>query len=77
MGRRVGCGGVSEGELLTGDGVTQGIVRIGDTVRRPVRPFTDEPGRILIRPLQWTPRLATNRRPSGGSGCPWLTVMRH
>jgi hypothetical protein len=25
---------------LTGDGVTPGIVRIGDTVRRPVRPFT-------------------------------------
>jgi Ser/Thr protein kinase RdoA (MazF antagonist) len=25
---------------LIGDGVTQGIVRIGDTVRRPVRPFT-------------------------------------
>src|SRR5450432_1100213 len=25
---------MSEGELLTGDGVTQGIVRIGDTVRR-------------------------------------------
>ena len=28
------------GEPLTGDGVTAGIVRIGDTVRRPVRPFT-------------------------------------
>ena len=27
-------------EPLLGDGVTQGIVRIGDTVRRPVRPFT-------------------------------------
>jgi hypothetical protein len=25
---------------LVGEGVTQGIVRIGDTVRRPVRPFT-------------------------------------
>jgi hypothetical protein len=25
---------------LIGDGVTQGIVRIGDTVHRPVRPFT-------------------------------------
>jgi aminoglycoside phosphotransferase (APT) family kinase protein len=25
---------------LVGDGVTPGIVRIGDTVRRPVRPFT-------------------------------------
>jgi Ser/Thr protein kinase RdoA (MazF antagonist) len=25
---------------LAGDGVTQGIVRVGDTVRRPVRPFT-------------------------------------
>jgi aminoglycoside phosphotransferase (APT) family kinase protein len=31
---------VSESELLTGDGVTQGIVRIGDTVRRPLRPFS-------------------------------------
>jgi aminoglycoside phosphotransferase (APT) family kinase protein len=31
---------VSEGELLMGDGVTQGIVRIGDTVRRPLRPFS-------------------------------------
>ena len=31
---------VSEGELLIGDGVTQGIVRIGDTVRRPLRPFS-------------------------------------
>ncbi|GAB3444153.1 hypothetical protein GCM10027570_13210 [Streptomonospora sediminis] len=27
-------------EPLVGDGVTQGIVRIGDTVRRPTRPFT-------------------------------------
>jgi aminoglycoside phosphotransferase (APT) family kinase protein len=27
-------------EPLMGDGVTPGIVRIGDTVRRPVRPFT-------------------------------------
>lgn len=25
---------------LVGDGATQGIVRVGDTVRRPVRPFT-------------------------------------
>src|SRR5436190_15917106 len=32
--------GMSEGELLTGDGVTQGIVRIGGTVRRPLRPFS-------------------------------------
>ncbi len=31
---------MSEGELLAGDGVTQGIVRIGDTVRRPLRPFS-------------------------------------
>jgi hypothetical protein len=31
---------VSEGEPLTGDGVTEGIVRIGDTVRRPLRPFS-------------------------------------
>ena len=31
---------MSEGELLTGDGVTQGIVRIGETVRRPLRPFS-------------------------------------
>ena len=29
-----------DGEPLVGDGVTPGIVRIGDTVRRPVRPFT-------------------------------------
>lgn len=29
-----------EGVPLVGDGVTPGIVRIGDTVRRPVRPFT-------------------------------------
>jgi aminoglycoside phosphotransferase (APT) family kinase protein len=29
-----------DGVPLVGDGVTQGIVRIGDTVRRPVRPFT-------------------------------------
>jgi Ser/Thr protein kinase RdoA (MazF antagonist) len=28
------------GEPLVGDGVTPGIVRIGDTVRRPARPFT-------------------------------------
>jgi hypothetical protein len=27
---------MSEDELLTGDGVTEGIVRIGDTVRRPL-----------------------------------------
>jgi hypothetical protein len=27
-------------EELVGDGVTPGIVRVGDTVRRPVRPFT-------------------------------------
>lgn len=38
--RRLGCWGVSEGELLIGDGVTQGIVRIGATVRRPLRPFS-------------------------------------
>jgi Phosphotransferase enzyme family len=31
---------VDEGEVLIGDGVTQGIVRIGDTVRRPLRPFS-------------------------------------
>jgi Phosphotransferase enzyme family len=31
---------VTEGELLIGDGVTAGIVRIGDTVRRPLRPFS-------------------------------------
>jgi aminoglycoside phosphotransferase (APT) family kinase protein len=31
---------MSDGELLTGDGVTEGIVRIGDTVRRPLRPFS-------------------------------------
>ncbi|WP_169953599.1 phosphotransferase enzyme family protein [Microbispora sp. H11081] len=32
--------GQLEEEPLIGDGVTQGIVRVGDTVRRPVRPFT-------------------------------------
>ena len=37
---QLGCGGMGEGEPLTGDGVTQGIVRIGDTVRRPLRPFS-------------------------------------
>jgi aminoglycoside phosphotransferase (APT) family kinase protein len=31
---------VSEGEPLTGGSETQGIVRIGDTVRRPLRPFS-------------------------------------
>lgn len=30
----------TEEQPLVGDGVTPGIVRIGDTVRRPVRPFT-------------------------------------
>ena len=37
---RLGCGAMSEGEPLIGEGVTQGIVRIGDTVRRPLRPFS-------------------------------------
>jgi hypothetical protein len=31
---------MSEAELLTGGSETQGIVRIGDTVRRPLRPFS-------------------------------------
>ena len=31
---------MSDGELLVADGVTEGIVRIGDTVRRPLRPFS-------------------------------------
>jgi hypothetical protein len=31
---------VNEGEPLVADGFTQGIVRIGDTVRRPLRPFS-------------------------------------
>ena len=31
---------MGEDEPLTGDGVTQGIVRIGDTVRRPLSPFS-------------------------------------
>lgn len=35
-----GSGNTTGGEPLTADGVTAGIVRIGDTVRRPVRPFT-------------------------------------
>jgi len=38
--RRLGFGGMSEGEPLIADGVTQGIVRIRDTVRRPLRPFS-------------------------------------
>jgi aminoglycoside phosphotransferase (APT) family kinase protein len=32
--------GELDGEPLAGEGVTPGIVRLGDTVRRPVRPFT-------------------------------------
>jgi hypothetical protein len=31
---------MSGGEPLISDGVTEGIVRIGDTVRRPLRPFS-------------------------------------
>ena len=31
---------MSEGEPLIADGFTEGIVRIGDTVRRPLRPFS-------------------------------------
>src|ERR1700728_3071746 len=31
---------MTEDEPLIGDGVTPGIVRIGDTVRRPLRPFS-------------------------------------
>ena len=31
---------MNDGEPLEGDGVTPGIVRIGDTVRRPLRPFS-------------------------------------
>ena len=34
------AGSASDEVPLVGDGVTPGIVRIGDTVRRPVRPFT-------------------------------------
>jgi hypothetical protein len=37
---RLGCWGMSDGELLIGDSVTAGIVRIGDTVRRSLRPFS-------------------------------------
>jgi hypothetical protein len=36
----LGCGGMSEGEPLTGGSQTRGIVRIGDTVRWPLRPFS-------------------------------------
>jgi len=40
--------GDGEAELpLEGDGVTPGIVRIGDTIRRPVRPFTGTVQRYL------------------------------
>ena len=31
---------MSEGEPLIGGSETQGIVRVGDTVRRPLRPFS-------------------------------------
>jgi hypothetical protein len=31
---------MGEGEPLTGGSDTQGIVRVGDTVRRPLRPFS-------------------------------------
>jgi Phosphotransferase enzyme family len=34
------AGDAVDEEELVGDGVTPGIVRIGDTVRRPARPFT-------------------------------------
>jgi len=40
LSRTVSCGGVDEGEPLIADGFTQGIVRIDDTVRRPLRPFS-------------------------------------
>lgn len=36
----LGCCSVSEGEPLTGGSETEGIVRIGDTVRRPLGPFS-------------------------------------
>src|SRR5207237_5383947 len=36
---------------LIGDGVTQGIVRVGDTVRRPMRPMTST-GHAYRRHLQ-------------------------
>ncbi|QVQ52734.1 aminoglycoside phosphotransferase family protein [Spiractinospora alimapuensis] len=38
--RRESTENSAEGEPLVGDGVTPGIVRVGDTVRRPRRPFT-------------------------------------
>jgi hypothetical protein len=34
------AGSASDEVPLVGDGVTPGIVRVGDTVRPPVRPFT-------------------------------------
>jgi hypothetical protein len=43
------CCGMSEGEPLAG-GETQGIVRIGDTVRRPLRPFGLTVQAYLARP---------------------------
>ncbi len=36
-----GTPGEDVGVALLGDGVTVGIVRVGDTVRRPRRPFTE------------------------------------
>lgn len=39
-GAGLSCHGMSEGESLAGGSATEGIVRIGDTVRRPLRPFS-------------------------------------
>lgn len=51
---------MSEGELLTADGVTQGIMRMGDTIRRPLRPFS-------LTVLAYLARL----RDAGFSGAVW------
>ncbi len=67
---------MSKGELLTGDGVTQGIVRIGDTVRRPLRPFslTVQAHLAHLRGAGFTgaPATATTTRAtwSSATGCP-------
>jgi Phosphotransferase enzyme family len=39
-GSRLGYCGMGEGEPLSGGSDTEGIVRIGETVRRPLRPFS-------------------------------------
>ena len=51
-------------EPLVGDGATLGIVRIGETVHRPVRPFTRT---VLAFWRICMGRAATTRRPLSAS----------